>query len=260
MMSPRSASKGSEAERRHHRRYFTALDVECGPTTAANEAPAEEQLERTITVNVSQGGVCVYSGVSYPVGAQLFCALHVPGRAKPVQAVGTVAWFQKLDREKGYGYKLGLEFARIAEDDQRALNELLEHPPGVQASRAKKLLLVDDDPELQLALKLRFESEGFQVITAGEGLEALRKGREERPNLIILDIMIPQLSGYEVCRLLKFDQKFRHIPVILCTARCRREDLEMGKSVGADAYVTKPFNGKDLIAKVEELLGARREG
>ncbi len=259
MMPPRSASKGREAERRRYSRYFTALDVECGPATASGEAPAEDELERTITVNVSQGGVCVYSGASYPIGAQLFCALHVPGRAKPVKAVGTVAWFQKLDREKGYGYKFGIEFTRISADDQRALSELLDHPPAVSASRAKTLLLVDDDPELQLALKLRFESEGFRVITAGAGLEALRKGREEHPNLIILDVMIPQLSGYEVCRLLKFDQKFRHIPVIFCTARCRREDLELGKAVGADAYITKPFNGKDLIAKVEELLQARHE-
>ena len=142
-------------------------------------------------------------------------------------------------------------------DHATALAALLEHPPAAQALSGKKLLLVDDDHELQLALKLRFQSAGFQVTTADEGLEALRKGREERPNVIILDLMLPNLNGYEVCRLLKFDQKFRHIPIILFTARSRREDMEMGHAAGADAYVTKPFNGADLIAKVEELLNAR---
>ncbi len=233
-----------------------ALDVSFGSFEEAHVLPSVAQLKRTITVDVSLGGLSLYSDTRYAIGTQLFCALTLPDRPIPIEMVVTVVWFQKVDLEER-GYKLGVEFAQIAPEHADALRALLEHPLAAQASRAKKLLLVDDDRELQLALKLRFQSVGFQVITASEGLEALRKGREERPHVIILDLMLPNLNGYEVCRLLKFDQKFRHIPIILFTARSRQEDMEMGRSAGADAYVTKPFNGTELIAKVEELLSAR---
>lgn len=254
----------NDAERRQFPRYNVALDVSFGPLRrgangsaapsgeTASAAPAQK-LQRTFSVNLSLGGLCVYSDVVYPIGTELWCAVTVPGRPRPVEAVGMLAWFQRVDQES-HGYKLGIEFSGISRETQAALQALFDQPPAAAASRSKRLLLVDDDEELCLALKLRFESSGFQVITAANGVEALRKGREERPHLIILDLMLPQLNGYEVCRLLKFDQKFQHIPIILCTARCRREDRELGTTVGADAYVTKPFNGQDLIAKVEELL------
>ena len=105
---------------------------------------------------------------------------------------------------------------------------------------------------------MRFESAGFEVITAGDGLEALRKGREEHPHAIILDLMLPHLNGYEVCRLLKFDQRFARIPIMLFTARSRQQDMELGSVVGADAFVTKPCSGAELIAKIEELLNGSR--
>jgi CheY-like chemotaxis protein/Tfp pilus assembly protein PilZ len=254
------------AERRRFPRFNMALDVAFGPAcrrpatadragrpTGSGTRPTESKLERTVTVNLSIGGLCLYSDVLYPIGSELFCSLSLPGREKPIEVVGTVAWFQKVNHE-AHGYKMGLEFTDVSAQDRAALRALLEHPPAVEPSRSKRLLLVDDDQELCQALKLRFEAGGFEVITAGDGLEGLRKGREEHPDLVILDLMLPKLNGYEVCRLLKFDQKFRHIPIILCTARSRREDRLMGETVGADAYVTKPFDGKALLAKADELV------
>ena len=257
------------AERRQFPRYHMALDIMFGPAclgepatrTAPNDKtiarPPKNQLEQSVTVDLSVGGLCVYSDVLYPIGAQIFCAVTLPGHAEPVEALGTTVWFSKVDQET-HGYKLGIEFTTIAPKSTAALQALFEHPPAGQAVRAKKLLLVDDDLELQRAFKLRFESAGFQVVTAGDGLEALRKGREEHPHLIILDLMLPQLNGYEVCRLLKFDQRFARIPIILFTARSRTQDMELGTTVGADAYMTKPCSGTSLLAKVEELLGARQ--
>ena len=250
---PSTSSSKNGSERRRFPRYNVALDVNFGPISASGGRPTHVQLERTITVNLSLGGLCLYSDGVYPIGTGIVCVMTLPGRATPVEVVGSLAWFQKIDQD-AHGYKLGVEFTNMTAEDQTALQELCEHPPAAQASRSKRVLLVDDDEELRLAMQLRFESVGFQVLTAGDGLEALRKGRDEHPHLIVLDLMLPHLNGYEVCRLLKFDQKFRHIPIILCTARCRREDMDMGRTVGADAYVTKPFNGKELIAKVEELL------
>ena len=252
------APKPNGSERRRFPRYNVALDVAFGPVSDLSEHPDEQRLKRTVTVDLSVGGLCLHSDLLYPINSHLFCSLSLPNRDQPVIVVGTVAWFQRTD-QRTHEYKLGVEFTRISTGDRRAIEALLERPPTAGASRAKKLLLVDDDPELQLSLKFRFESVGFQVITANEGLEALRKGREEFPHLIILDVMLPNLNGYEVCRLLKFDQKFHHIPILLFTARSRREDLQLGYAMGADACLTKPCDGKALIAKVEELLAAKRK-
>lgn len=255
--SPLHASPKNGSERRQFPRYHVALDVAFGPVVSGGTRPEEHQLQRTVTVNLSLGGLCLYSDTLYPVGTRLFCTLTVPKRVQPVEAIGILVWFQKVD-ENANDSKLGIEFSDISTEDNAVLQALLEHPPAAQPTRSKRLLLVEDDQELRLALQLRFESSGFQVLTASDGLEALRRAREERPHLIILDLMLPHLNGFEVCRLLKFDQKFQHIPIVLFTARCRSEDVAMGREVGADAYVTKPFSGKDLIAKVEELLSERR--
>lgn len=255
-ISPAPQPNGSE--RRRFPRYNVALDVAFGPVSDASTTPGEQPLKRTVTIDLSVGGLCLYSDFLYPINSQLFCSLSLPNRDQPITIVGSVAWFQRTD-QRTHEYKLGLEFVQMSPEHRQAVEALLEHPPEADASRAKKLLLVDDDPELQLALKSRFESVGFQVITASEGLEALRKGREETPHLIILDVMLPNLNGYEVCRLLKFDQKFHHIPILLFTARSRREDIQLGYAMGADACLTKPCDGKALIAKVEELLAAKRK-
>ncbi|PIQ83219.1 MAG: hypothetical protein COV75_08795 [Candidatus Omnitrophica bacterium CG11_big_fil_rev_8_21_14_0_20_63_9] len=256
---PQPASASGPSERRQAPRYHMALDAVCGPLASDGRHPADHPLERTVTVNLSEGGLCVYSAQRYPIGAQLYCAITLPGQAKPVEISGTVAWFQKSD-DGEFGYKLGLEFGPLSAEVRQTFRTLFESPlPKAASSRAKKLLLVDDDPDLRHALKLRFESAGFEVVTAADGLEALRKGREEHPNIILLDLMLPTLTGFDVCRLLKFDPKFRHIPVILFTAKSREDDMRTGYAVGADAYVTKPFDGKGLIEKVEELLAGSRD-
>ena len=256
MPLPTSPKNGSE--RRRFPRFNMALDVAVAPFAPGESHPAAEvPKERTVSVNISLGGLCFYSSKLYPLGSLLACSIALPGRTAPIDVVGTVAWFQKVDRESHH-YKLGLEFSRVAPEDAAAVQALCEHPPEADPSSSKRLLLVDDDEELRRALQLRFESSGFEVITAADGLEALHKGRTAHPNLIILDLMLPNLNGYEVCRLLKFDQKFHHIPIILCTARSRQEDQVMGEAVGADAYVTKPFDGKALIAKADALISESR--
>ncbi len=257
MATPSSPTppKNGASEQRKFPRCNVALDVAFGPCGDGGTRPPEAQLIRTVTVNLSLGGLCLYSSACYPIGTPLYCAIALPGLKGLIEARGVLAWFQKVNHG-GHGYKLGMEFAELSAEHRAALERLLDRPPAAEPSRSKTLLLVDDDQELQRALKLRFESVGFRVVTASDGLEAIRKGREEHPHLIILDLMLPRLNGYEVCRLLKFDQKFQRIPIILFTARSRVEDMELGRAVGADAYVTKPFNGTDLIAKVEELLGA----
>jgi len=253
---PTTASNGDDRRRFPRINFQMALDVALGPFLQ-DRSHQDDALQRTITVNLGSGGLCFYSDILYPIGSQVFCRLSLPDREASLELTGSIVWFQKVEREE-HGYKLGLEFGTLPRDTQQALEQLCASSPAAARNvRARRLLLVEDDAEMQLALKLRFESAGFEVITANEGLEALRKGREEHPQVILLDLMLPKLNGYEVCRLLKFDQKFAHIPILVFTARSRREDRELGFAAGADAYVTKPFEGKALIAKIEELLTAR---
>ena len=118
----------------------------------------------------------------------------------------------------------------------------------------KKILIVDDEPQLVLVVKMRLEANKYEVITAQDGAEALEKVRAEKPDLIILDVMLPKLDGYKVCRMLKFDERFKNIPVIIFTVRAQESDKEIVKEVGADAYIPKPFESEVLLAKIKELL------
>jgi two-component system, OmpR family, alkaline phosphatase synthesis response regulator PhoP len=118
----------------------------------------------------------------------------------------------------------------------------------------KKLLIVDDEADIVETLTFRLEASGYEVVGASNGQEGLDKAREAKPDLILLDVMMPIMDGYQVCRMLKFDEEFKHIPIIMLTARGQDADKETGKGVGADAYVTKPFDNKDLLDKIEGLL------
>ncbi len=118
----------------------------------------------------------------------------------------------------------------------------------------KRILVVDDEADLVEMVKMRLEANNYEVLSAYDGQEALDKARKEKPDLIILDLMLPKIDGYKVCRMLKFDEKYKKIPIILFTARAQESDQKIGKEVGADAYVTKPFDPKVLLDKIGELL------
>lgn len=120
---------------------------------------------------------------------------------------------------------------------------------------AKKILIVDDEAELVDLVKIRLEAVGYEVIKAFDGQEGLDKAKLERPDLILLDIMMPKMDGYKVCGLLKMDARFKTIPVILFSAKAQKEDAQMAKEVGADLYITKPFEAPVLLVKIKELLG-----
>jgi len=118
----------------------------------------------------------------------------------------------------------------------------------------KKILVVDDEPNIVALLESRLQADGYDVISAGDGLSALNMARSENPDLIILDLMLPEMDGYKVCAMLKFDVKHMTTPIIMLTARAQESDQQMGVAMGADAYFVKPFDGKQLMGKVKELL------
>jgi len=116
------------------------------------------------------------------------------------------------------------------------------------------ILVVDDEPDLLELIDTNLTAAGFNVLTAASGREALRKARELRPQLILLDVMLPELDGLEVCKLLRHDPATRSIPIVMLTARAAEIDRVLGLELGADDYVTKPFSVRELVLRVKKLL------
>ena len=116
-----------------------------------------------------------------------------------------------------------------------------------------RILVVDDEIYIVHILEFSLTMEGYTVITASNGEEALQAIERERPDLVVLDIMMPKLDGYEVCRRLRENEEFRALPVILLSAKGRAIDREAGLAAGADAYITKPFSPRKLLEKIKEL-------
>ncbi len=119
----------------------------------------------------------------------------------------------------------------------------------------KKILVVDDEVDLVETLRFPLEMEGYEVLVSYNGEDGLNKARSESPDLIILDLMLPKLDGYKVCRLLKFDERYKHIPILMLTAKTQEKDRILGMETGANEYLTKPFEIDELINKIKSYLG-----
>ena len=125
----------------------------------------------------------------------------------------------------------------------------------------QRILVVDDEPDALELIEFNLRNAGFSVLAAGDGAQALRLARENLPDLIVLDVMLPEVDGLEVCRALRRDPATRGIPIIMLTARAAEIDRVLGLELGADDYVTKPFSPRELTLRVKNLIkrGAREE-
>ena len=120
----------------------------------------------------------------------------------------------------------------------------------------RKILLVDDELNILKVVTKRLEVAGCQVAVAMDGETALMKVREAPPDLIVLDLMLPKINGYEVCTRLKQHPRYRHIPIVMFTAKTQEQDYWKGKECGADAYLTKPYSSGDLLQLVDRFAKA----
>src|SRR3989338_4428334 len=118
----------------------------------------------------------------------------------------------------------------------------------------KRILIVDDEPEIIELLEMRLRKVGYDILTASDGMEGLAKARKEIPDLIILDVMMPKMDGFQVCRFLKFDEKYKKIPILMLTSRGQDSDKRLGQQVSADAYFPKPYEIDSLLKEVKRLL------
>lgn len=120
-------------------------------------------------------------------------------------------------------------------------------------SKKHKILLVDDEPSIVKMVAKRLEVAGFEVVVAMDGEEALESARAQSPDVIILDLMLPKLNGYEVCAALKRDPQYQKIPIIMFSARVQEKDEKAGLECGADAYLRKPFQSQELVERIHLL-------
>ncbi len=120
-----------------------------------------------------------------------------------------------------------------------------------------KIAVIDDDPSMVKVLRIMLTSSGYEVVEATSGTRGFMVAKRELPDLVLLDIMMPDVDGFEVCRRLKLDPDTKNIPVIFVSAKTGLEHVEMGLSMGADGYITKPFELKDILDKIEEVVGSR---
>ena len=117
-----------------------------------------------------------------------------------------------------------------------------------------RILIVDDEPNIALSLEFLLQSEGYEVATAHNGAQALREAASFQPQLVVLDVMLPVIDGFEVCRQLRADPAQAGVKILLLTARGRAAEVQRGIDEGADAYMTKPFATRELVEQVSQLL------
>lgn len=123
-------------------------------------------------------------------------------------------------------------------------------------SAPKTILVVDDDPDYVKLLAARLKARGYAVRAATDGRAGLEAAQTQAPDLVILDLLLPRMNGYEVCTLLKQDTRYRHLPVLIFSGKTERKDRELALSCGADAYLTKPYTPEELFQQLDRLLGA----
>ena len=119
---------------------------------------------------------------------------------------------------------------------------------------SKTVLVVDDQPHIVRLIQVNLEKEGFQVVTAGDGVEGLARFREVKPDLVILDVIMPRKDGFEVLREIKMDQELAETPVVMLTVKTHNADIVEGLKEGAEMYLPKPFHPKELVALVKRVM------
>jgi len=118
----------------------------------------------------------------------------------------------------------------------------------------KKILVIEDEKELAEMMKIVLEKEGYSIELAGDGEEGLNKAKALKPDLITLDVMMPKMNGYEVCNQLKSDEQYKHIPILMFTAKTKKDEVAAGLVLGADEYLDKASDRDILLSKIKSLL------
>jgi DNA-binding response OmpR family regulator len=133
-------------------------------------------------------------------------------------------------------------------------------PRAIQGTVKPRILVVDDEPEAVELVEFNLKQSGYAVITAADGAEALKKARGQTPDLIVLDVMLPEMDGFEICKTLRLDPATARIPILMLTAKAAEIDRVLGLELGADDYLTKPFSPRELLLRIKKIIARGQAG
>jgi CheY-like chemotaxis protein len=211
---------------------------------------SEDSFETTV-LSLGLEGLCFYSSVQLKKNQGIELSIQLMND-RSVNVKGVTVWSDKKD-ESGF-YRVGLKLVKTGSDDERAFVEFYLKKESEQKENKKKILIVDDEKDLVSLLSFHLLQAGYEIVSAFNGEEGYQKYQDEKPDLIILDLKMPKMNGFEVCRKIRREKKDIETPIVMLTALQDDADRLIGKVVGAQRYLTKPFKIEELLKEVEWLI------
>lgn len=211
---------------------------------------SDDSFETTV-LGLGSEGLCFYSSFKIKENQGVEIGVQLPG-GRSIKINGVTIWSDKKDNS-GF-FQVGLKFVKTGSEDEKVLMDFYKEKEAAGKKPKKKILVVDDEKDLVSLLSLHLKQAGYNVVPAYNGEEGYQKYQEEAPDLIILDLKMPKLNGFEVCRKIRREDKDTQIPIVMLTALQDDADRLIGKVVGAQRYLTKPFKMEELLKEVEWLM------
>jgi CheY-like chemotaxis protein len=205
----------------------------------------------TTVVNLGPEGLCFFSGIKIEAGQQIELEVFL-SQEKHIQLSTVVVWSDQKN-ESGF-YRVGLKIMKTGNENEKLLLDFYLEKNLQGQKPKKKILVIDDEKDLVDLLSFHLSQAGYEVMMAFDGEEGYQKYEQQAPDLIILDLKMPKLNGFEVCRKIRREKKDLNIPILMLTALQDDADRLIGKVVGAQRYMTKPFKIEELLQEVEWLM------
>jgi CheY-like chemotaxis protein len=232
------------------KRFYKRFNVQLSGFYAAKSFPLS-YFETTV-VDISGEGMSFLIKKSLPIGELVDLTIELEPNKK-VQLHTSVRWIKKVNEE----FQVGVEIVDASMSDEVNFIQYYCQKMLSIVNERKKILIIDDEKEIVELLRIELEHENYQVITAHDGEEGLKKYFDEYPHLIILDLNMPKLNGYGVCRNIRWDKGDTKTPILMLTAKKEDADRIIGRVMGAQEYMTKPFEIEKLLKEIERLLSIK---
>lgn len=205
---------------------------------------------RVTVLDVGAEGMCLLSEDLLDVGQEIDLVVHLDEEEK-ISFRTQVAWLARADQKQ---YRVGVRIVDGSKNDEIKFIRFYCEKMMSQSKKLKKVLLIDDERDMVQLLQIELEKEDYNVIYAYDGEEGFAKYLSERPDLIILDLAMPKMNGRQLCRKIRREEEDNTTPIVMLTAKSEESDRIIGKVVGAEKYITKPFEMQELLGAVQGLL------
>lgn len=211
--------------------------------------PSKDHFHVTV-MDVGAEGMCLLSENLFDIGQEIEIVVHLDAEEK-VSFRTQVAWLSRADKKQ---YKVGIRIVDGTTNDEVKFIRFYCEKMMSLSQELKKILLIDDEKDMVELLQIELERENYNVVHAYDGEDGFAKYLSERPDLIILDLAMPKMTGRQVCRKIRREEEDNKTPIVMLTAKSEETDRIIGKVVGAQKYITKPFEMQELLGAVQGLL------